>query len=90
MRTAPALAFAALIAACTQFPELEGSVTPEAEAASYPTLVPLGGMAARIEAGSIDTAKTEAALKARVAALQARARALRNASISGPTQRASE
>jgi hypothetical protein len=65
------------LGACTQFPELDGTVSPEAEAAAFPALVPLEPLLSRTDG---DTARDDAAersLDARAAALRARADRLR-------------
>ena len=63
----------ALLAGCTQFPELDRTITPEMEAADYPDLVPIDPLLAQAEAGRIDPAQTEAELTGRAAGLQSRA-----------------
>jgi hypothetical protein len=62
-----------LLAGCTQFPELDRTITPELEAAPYPDLVPIDPLLAKATAGRIDPARTEAALTGRAANLEARA-----------------
>tara|TARA_R110002049_G_scaffold23781_7_gene84834 strand:- start:50836 stop:51141 length:306 start_codon:yes stop_codon:yes gene_type:complete len=71
------------LTACTQFPALDATITPELEAADYPALVPLDPLLAQAEAGRIDPVQTEAALSARVARLRARAARLRGSVITG-------
>lgn len=63
-----------LIASCTQFPELDRTITPELEAAPYPDLVPIEPLLAKATAGRIDPVRTEAELSGRAAQLDARAR----------------
>ncbi|MFG6509881.1 hypothetical protein ACGYK6_13045 [Sulfitobacter sp. 1A15333] len=62
-----------LLAGCTQFPELDRTITPALEAAPYPDLVPIDPLLAKATAGRIDPARTEAALTGRAANLEARA-----------------
>ncbi|MEP3688596.1 MAG: hypothetical protein ABJN05_16060 [Sulfitobacter dubius] len=61
-----------LIASCTQFPELDRTITPELEAAPYPDLVPIEPLLAKATAGRIDPVRTEAELSGRAAQLDAR------------------
>ncbi len=81
--------FAALVAtlvlagACTQFPELDRTLTPELEAQSYPALVPLAPILASAQSTTVEPAQTNAALDARIAALRARAARLRGSVLSG-------
>ena len=56
-----------LLAGCTQFPELDRTITPALEAAP-PDLVPIDPLA-KATAGRIDPARTEAALTGRTANL---------------------
>jgi len=62
-----------LLAGCTQFPELDRTITPALEAAPYPDLVPIDPLLAKATAGRIDPLRTEAALTGRAANLEARA-----------------
>ena len=76
---------AAAAAGCTRFPALDDTITPEAEAAGYPALVPGTDLLAAQHAAGDDADGTqarqeEAALAARAAALRARAARLRRAS----------
>lgn len=73
-----------LISACTQFPELDETVTPELEAADFPALVPLDPILANARSARGQTLRTEAALEARVVNLRARAARLRGSVLSGP------
>lgn len=86
MRPSLLLAPAALalsLAGCTQFPELEGTVAPEVQKASYPDLVPLEPILANLEPGGTDPAATSAGIEGRLGALRARANAMRGAVLSG-------
>ena len=74
------------LAACAQFPALDGTVPPSAQAASYPTLVPLEPLLAGIEATSTDPVATSSSVNARVARLKNRAAQLRQTVIDGETR----
>lgn len=77
-----------LMAACTQFPALDRTITPELAAAEYPALVPLGPVLAAARTPGVDPVQSTAAIDGRVAALRARAARLRGAVLSGAeTQR---
>ena len=83
MRQSPlviAICLAAL-AGCAQFPEADATITPEAEAADFPELVPLEPLLAEIDTQQLDAPATEAALLARVAGLKARAARLSGAGL---------
>jgi len=80
MRAATLALFLAL-AACTQFPELEGTISPDLENADYPDLVPLEPLLARAAPAIADPVETTKALDTRVAALRARANALQRRAI---------
>lgn len=79
------LIFALVPAACTQFPQLDGTVPPEQAAAPFPDLVPLGPVIARAGDSRAETIQTD--LGPRLANLRARAAGLRGPVIS-PDQRA--
>ena len=71
------------VAACTQFPALDGTISPELENADFPDLVPIEPLlagAAPVVANPVETTET---LSARVAALRGRAEALRRRNING-------
>ena len=72
-----------LISACTQFPELDETVTPELEAADYPALIPLDPILIRTHSAPRTNTQTEAVLEARVANLRARAARLRGSVLTG-------
>ena len=74
------------LAACTQFPELDRTIGPEAEAADYPALIPLEPVLARVEGAPERNAETEAEVQARAEALRARAEALRGGVVDSETQ----
>lgn len=66
-----------ILAACTQFPELDRTQTPELKAAPYPDLIPLEPLLARARMPGADPARTEASLDSRLAGLRARADRMR-------------
>lgn len=72
-----------LAGACTQFPALDRTVTPQLEAAEYPDLVPLAPVLASANAGGIEPEQTGATIDRRIAALKARAARLRGSVLSG-------
>lgn len=86
MMTPPrSLRYAALLltlalSACTQFPELKDTTSPEIRRAAYPDLVPAEQLTAQVQSARI-TDQTTAGLSARVAALRARAARLRGTVI---------
>ena len=86
MRAATAL-ICLTLTACTQFPELDNTVTPDVEASDFPTLVPLEPLLAGAAPVVSDPVQTTETLEARVAALRARARALQQRSIVDPVTR---
>lgn len=89
MRTAliftTALALAGAVSGCSQFPELDASVSDTVRAQPFPGLVPLDGLQARLDSTQI-TPETGPALEARVAQLKARADRLRGEVIDAPTR----
>jgi hypothetical protein len=74
---------AALLAACTQFPALDDSVSAQTRAAPYPDLVPLERLTSQVPSPRADASATEAALNARLARLRARAAGLRGGVLTG-------
>ncbi|WP_299042894.1 hypothetical protein [uncultured Tateyamaria sp.] len=87
MRAAAALLCFSL-AACTQFPDLDGTVPPSVEAADFPALLPLEPLMARAAPIVSDPVETANTLERRIAALRARARALQRRDIVDPATRA--
>jgi len=81
----PVLLCAALSAGCTQFPDLDSAISPGAERAAYPDLVPVEQLRAQIPLAQVDP-DTASNLEARVANLRARARRLRGTVIDSPTR----
>ncbi|WP_439156059.1 hypothetical protein [Yoonia sp.] len=71
MRLLPALI---CLTACTQFPVLEGTISDAARSAPYPRLTPLPALPPESD-------MDDAAIQARIAALQARAALLRETDI---------
>lgn len=75
-----------LLAGCTDFPALEGTVSPAARNADYPTLVSIEPMLQAAEAARLSPGATPAGdLNSRLARLRARARALRGPVIGAAT-----
>ena len=72
-----ALVVTAGLAACTQFPDLDRTISPELAGADYPALVPLAPVLASATSGQVDTRQTRKQLEARVARLRVRAARLR-------------
>ena len=68
---------------CTQFPELEGTIRPEAQNSPYPKLVPINPLLRAGAPSATDPVATEAALTQRLAGLRARADRLRGSVLSG-------
>ena len=75
MRLAPL--FLITIAACTEFPALDGTIPPRDANAPFPALVPLAPLVAQANAADRGAADVETALTPRLAALRARAARLR-------------
>lgn len=71
------------LAACTQFPELERTLTPELVASQVPALVPLGPIRTAANATTVAPEQANAQIDARVNALNARAEQLRGSVLSG-------
>ena len=71
------------LSACTQFPALDRTVTPQLENAEFPSLKPIDPLLASAQAGRVDPVQTENALNGRVARLRARAARLRGSVLSG-------
>lgn len=69
------------LAACTQFPELDGTVAPDLAQADFPDLVPLEPLLNARAPVIADPEQTSATLDARVAALRARAAALQRGAV---------
>lgn len=72
------------LSACTQFPALDHTLTPQLENADYPALEPLDPLLAAATVGRVDPVQTENALIGRLARLRARAARLRGAVLTGP------
>jgi len=65
-----------VLAACTDFPQLDAAISEDAKAAAYPALVPADSLLAKREGDRI-TAQTGPELLARAARLRARAKLIR-------------
>ncbi|KIN73188.1 hypothetical protein [Sulfitobacter guttiformis] len=74
----------ALTGACTQFPELDRTLTPELTSADYPNLVPIAPILAAAQTSAVEPALASAEIDARVTALKARAARLSGSVLSGP------
>ncbi|WP_281983330.1 hypothetical protein [Thalassorhabdomicrobium marinisediminis] len=81
-----AIALCLTLAACAEFPALEGRVSPAVANAPPPELVPLGPLLARADAAERGAATVPAALSGRIAALRARADRLRGPVIPPATR----
>lgn len=77
------LASLTLTGACTQFPQLDHTVTPELANSEYPMLVALESVLAAAKTSSLEPVQATAAVDARVNALKARAARLRGSVLSG-------
>ena len=77
------LALLTLTGACTQFPQLDHTSSPELENSNYPMLVPLGPVLAAAQTSGIEPVQATAVIDARVNALKARAARLRGSVLSG-------
>jgi len=71
--------------ACADFPELNGTVSPELESADFPRLVPVEPLLAQADEVQI-TDETTAALDARVARLRTRAARLKHSVVDRGTR----
>ena len=78
-------ALVGLVTACTDFPELDGTVSPALEKADFPKLVPVESLLAGAEDVQI-TDQTTAQLAGRVARLRARAARLKRTVVDRGTR----
>lgn len=85
MRPWIAIVLICAVTACSQFPELDASVSEETRDAPYPELVPLEGLQARISDTSI-TPEMRGGIEGRVARLRARAARLKRTVIDTDTR----
>ncbi|MEP1352514.1 MAG: hypothetical protein ABJX32_18480 [Tateyamaria sp.] len=69
------------LAACTQFPELDGTVAPDLRDADFPQLVPIEPLLNANAPVVADPIQTTQALDGRIAALRARAAALQESDV---------
>ena len=74
------LAFATVLAGCTDFPQLDAAVSDKARAAAYPELVPTEGLLAKRGNNRVDE-NTGPDLLARAERLKARAKLLRGIEV---------
>lgn len=81
-RSAIVLGLIAGLAACSQFPPLDESLSPGAKSAPYPDLVPVEDLRAQAAGLQIGD-QTLSGIEARVARLKARAARLRGTVLSG-------
>lgn len=65
------------LAACAEFPELDGTITPAQAGGNFPELVPLAPLLAQADASDNSAALIETALTPRLTSLRARATRLR-------------
>lgn len=72
-----------LLGACTQFPALDRTLSPELVSAEFPALVPIDPILAAAQTDGVDPKQTTATIDARVAALKARAARLGGSVLSG-------
>lgn len=77
------LAAVAVVTGCAQFPDLDGTISPEMEKADYPDLVPIDRLRAMSTPDTEAGTREAEALEARAAALRARANRLRRAELAG-------
>ena len=75
------------LGACTTFPELRATVEPEAKEGRFPRLVPFDQILSAPSADVENRFEVEDEMLARIAALQARAAALRGPVLDRRTQR---
>ena len=69
--------------ACTEFPALDRTLTPELTNAEYPTLVPVAPLLASAQNTRVEPVRETAKIDARVAALRARAATMRGSVLTG-------
>ena len=77
-----------VLAACSQFPELEGTISPDLAGTDYPALVPIEQLLADSAPVVSDPAATSQSLEERVAALRNRARLLQRRAVVDSATRA--
>jgi hypothetical protein len=75
------------LTACTQFPELDNAVSPSAQDAEFPELVPVQGLLTQAEPQNGKPEDTINTLNARVAALRNRANRLRGTVVDPNTRK---
>jgi hypothetical protein len=82
VRSGAALAMAALLGACSTFPTLDAQISPEAQSADFPALLPAEELRAQVATGPIEPREQPIVAQAeqidnRANALRARAASLR-------------
>ncbi|WP_172293792.1 hypothetical protein [Pseudoruegeria sp. HB172150] len=75
----------AILSGCSDFPDLDSAVSPEARRAEYPELVPIDGILARRGMAQLDGSEAEI-LAARAANLRARGQLLRDIAVNEDTR----
>jgi hypothetical protein len=75
------------ITACTQFPQLDGTVAPEIENAAFPELLPLEPILSQTAGGVVDPVREETNLQGRLAGLRGRANRLRGSVLTSAEKR---
>lgn len=78
----------AVLTACAQVPQLDGTIDAAARDAPFPTLTPIGPILAQAQATSQVSAADVGDISARIAALQSRAAILRRPVIDNATRAA--
>ena len=86
MRPSFALLIPLCLAACSQFPELDASVSDSVRDANNPDLVPLAQLDVAARQGRI-TDETTQGTQARIARLEARAARLRGSVLDAPSRK---
>ena len=71
------------VSACTEFPQLDRTITPALENADFPALVPVEPLLANATQNRVDPVRTQAELQGRLSRLRARAAGLRGSVLSG-------
>lgn len=75
-----------VLASCTQFPDLDNTLTAEEEAQDYPTLLPLSQITSAANSITITEATTQA-VQSKLDTLKAKAEVLRNPVLSRAERR---
>jgi hypothetical protein len=83
MRIPALVILLAAVAGCSALPDIDSAISPQAEAAPYPELVPLESITLTESAQEADPFAVQTILEGRVARLRARANALRGSVFDG-------